>query len=215
MEKDIKVSEIQQYYNNCKDGLLVHGTVSTVVDDVLKDGLLIKAKDHPTVLSSIGGFLKDGTPLTEYEWCEPRKDGENVAIVIQVPTEILESIKEKGLPLSQKNIFDEICEEVELEVPDNEETRAEYEEKLNSEKNSNGLRFITEGLAGDKFSERGMKPGTKYKKWAIPSKYICAITSSNKVYYAAEEVKEFIKKLPKDQEVKIPLDLNITDDLDW
>ncbi len=213
MYKDIKVSDVQNYYENCNDGLLVHGTVSSQIEDILKDGLLVREKDFPTVLSSNCGYLKDGTPITEYTWYEPRAEGESVALVIEVPAEILDEIKRKGLPLSQKNIFDVICEDIELEVPDTEETREAYR---NAQEKQSGLLEL-EGIVGPKFSHYGDKPGTKYKHVGVPSKYICAITSKKNVYYVSERVQKFIKEQEsiskKSEEQEIPLSLYDTDDL--
>ena len=192
--ENISVSDVQKYCESCSDGLLVHGTVSSLVDDIIKEGLLVRAKDFPTVLESNGGLLKDGTQITEYTWYEPRAEGESVALIIKVPISIIKDIHKKGLPLTQDNIFDVICEDIELEVPNNEETRSAYKtKKVNNNNTISGLQKL-DGVLGPKFSEFGAKPGTKYKHIGIPPKYICAITSSNKVYYASEEVQDFIEK---------------------
>ena len=51
--ENISVSDVQKYCESCSDGLLVHGTVSSLVDDIIKEGLLVRAKDFPTVLCKI------------------------------------------------------------------------------------------------------------------------------------------------------------------
>lgn len=216
MDQDIKVSDVQNYCENCKDGLLVHGTVSSFVGDILKDGLLIRAKDFPTVLSSNAGMIGDGTPITEYTWYEPRGNGESVSLIIQVPAKVLKDIKSKGLPLTQKNIFDVICEDIELEVPDTEETREAYRHFKENKHKSLELENL-EGIVGPKFSKYGDEPGTKYTHIGIPSKYICAITSATKVYYVSEQVKKFIKEQANIKNIDIikdkPLTLYDTDKL--
>jgi len=216
MDQKIEVSDVQNYCENCTDGLLVHGTVSSYVNDILQEGLLIRAKDFPTVLSSSCGLLKDGTPITEYTWYEPRAEGESVSLILQVPAEILNEIKSKGLPLTQKNIFDVICEEIELQVPDNEETREAYR---NSQEHQDKISKLgeLEGLFGPKFSKYGEKPGTKYTHVGIPPKYICAITSEKQVYYASEQVQKFINKQVNNKHTDLkdekPLTLYDTDEL--
>jgi len=209
MDTNIKVSDVQNYYKNCNNGLLVHGTVSSQIEDILKDGLLVREKDFPTVLSSNCGYLKDGTPITEYTWYEPRAEGESVALVIEVPAEILDEIKRKGLPLSQKNIFDVICEDIELQVPDNEKTRDAYRNSQEHKDKLSGLGEL-EGVMGPKFSKYGEKPGTRYTHVGIPSKYICAITSAKHVYYASEQVQKFIKDQAKIEHVDAPKDMPLT-----
>ena len=70
---------------------------------------------------------------------------------------------------------------------------------------------------GPKFSSFGLKPGTKYKHVGIPPKYICAITSSNKAYYASQRVLEFINNLSnvrnKEENETLNVDLYSADEL--
>ena len=144
------------------------------------------------MLSTSAGHLADGTPITEYTWHEPRAQGQDVCLILQIPRGILHDITNRGLKLTQKNIFDVICEDITLTVPDNEETRSAYEECQKPVNNNDKLGSLAFCVLGPKFSQYGAKPGTTYKHVGIPPKYICAITSSNQVYYVNPKVKERI-----------------------
>lgn len=195
--ENINVSDVQKFFETGTGNYVVHGSVSTCVDDILKDGLLIRSTDFPTVVSTDGGRIAhDNTLITEYEWCEPRSEGENVAIIINVPLDVIQTIQQKGLKVTQKNIFDIICKEIELKVPDTEQTRNVYQQALIQSQNQIASKldaFEFESLQGPKFSQLRTKPGTKYTHLGIPPEYIFAITSKHNVYYANDQIKEFVQ----------------------
>lgn len=195
---EITPKDIERYCGKCEqlgDMILTHGTVSSFLEDILKDGLLVRSKDFPTVRFSRD--FKNSSRL-DYEWCEPRGKGESANVFLQVPKEVIEKIKEKGLPLSQETIFDEICEDIELEVPDTPETRENFI-KSQHKQNIDDRLDITTGAVGPKFSEWGAKPGTKYTHVGVPPQYICAIASSTKVFYASDRVKDFAKSVAENE----------------
>ena len=188
----ITPAEVERYLGyrqSLGDKILVHGTVSTFVDDIAKEGMLVRSKDFPTVHPD--GVFTGSQSMLEYEWYEPRGNGENANVFLQVPKEVIEAINNKGLPLSQETIFDEICEDIELEVPDTPETRQNFIMSQNEQKFDNRLGDITSGVVGPKFSKWGAKPGTKYTHVGVPPKYICAIANKNKVFYVSESLVEF------------------------
>lgn len=195
--KNLNVSDVQKFFEANNGHYVVHGSVSTFVEDILKYGLLVRSTDFPTVVSTCDGYISNTTiPITEYEWCEPRAEGENVSIIINIPLDVFHTLQQKNLKTTQKNIFDIICKEIELEVPDTKQTRNAYQQatlQSNNQIDSNLQDLNFNDLVGPKFSKLGAKPGINYTHLGIPPEYIFAITSKHNVYYANDKIKEFIQ----------------------
>ena len=200
--EEIKPMDIQDYCKRTKNEILAHGTVSTYANDIAKEGLLIRNKDFPTVVFG-DSFKENGNwyPIIDYTWHEPRANGEDCVVILEVPRETIEKIRSSGKKICQETVFDEICEDLQLSVPDTEDTRLAYEYKQKQLQNPSMSRLgdITEGLLGPKFCNYGAKPLSKYTHIGVPTKYIVAITSKDKVYYVSEKVKENILNSKKEK----------------
>ena len=101
MSEQISMQDFLKYYHTSPNTFWVHGSVTSFVDDIISDGLLIRALDFPTVVQ--------GVEPNEYEWYEPRGEGKSANVVIEIPKKVIEKLSAEGKPISQANVFAEIC----------------------------------------------------------------------------------------------------------
>lgn len=165
-EKQMSVQDIRDYCSNTENMILVHGTTSDMIDTITKEGLLIRSVEHSTVLLARNGMLGNNQdmPVTNYTWDEPHSpEGEECALIIEIPSEIIELLTKNNLEIDQKNIFTLISQPVDLVV--SEET------------------YKWPNPMVRRPFENGLPVGTHYQVEGIPLEFILATTNSKKVLF--------------------------------
>ena len=184
---------VQKYCENTPNQILAHGTVDSVVPDILKNGLLVRDYNYITVLFANHGMYyedQDEEPITHYTWNEPRSSGKNCVVLFEIPQSILQEIVNSGQKICQKTVFEKICQEIELTASGDIENSKAYEKEQEEQ---------VDNLFGDIPINTDFQTGN-YKGLCVPPQYICAVTSSEKVYYANGNVIEFSKNLDKNKQ---------------
>lgn len=200
---NITPEDILQYCNTNKTVYLAHGTTTDNIDSFKQDGLAINRDklDYPTVTFWTSGVSKNGEErIVDYKWVEPHSyNGENTSccVIFEVPKEVISGIIQSGEKVSQKSIFERICRQKIMTVPDCEFTREAYAKILQEDisiENSDDLGLRGLPSLGPKYCTYGAEPNSPFVGFGVPPQYILATTTGTQVYYAGSKLKNYISE---------------------
>jgi hypothetical protein len=172
----MSVGDIQEYCSKTENMILAHGTTADMTESISEEGLLLKSLDHSTVVRAKKGMIGK-TPVTEYTWIEPHSLGvEGCSLILEIPSEIIKLLQNKGLEVNQLNVFSLIYQSVTLTVTEH------------SYKRSNPIvrrppgGYLSVSIPGGNEAKK-LPVGATYQKKCIPLEFILGATTSKEVLF--------------------------------